>query len=178
MIHKRRMCGERLFHFHQFGFVGSGGGFDFEDVDAGTAGGEVDAVGDKGKGLALAEGVDGGDLSDGVRTQVDEDLVAGGIGIEQRLALAGAVGDAHGSDVGVHEVRIHVFRHEAARPAVVGDYDVAESATTQLARNVEDAVVEIDATWTCYPPIDSMKINVTDGVAVIVPLVETITIIS
>ena len=53
------MYGEKLFHFHQFGFVGSGGGFDFEDVDAGAAGGEVDAVGDKGKGLALAEGVDG-----------------------------------------------------------------------------------------------------------------------
>lgn len=169
--------GERLFHFHQFGFVGGGGGFDFEDVDAGAAGGEVDAVGDKGKGLALSEGVDGGNLADGVRTQVDEDLVAGGIGIEQRLALAGAVGDAHGGDVGVHEVRIHVFCHEAARQAVVGNHDVAESATaTQLARNVEDAVVEIDATWTCFSPIDSMKIRVTDGVAVIVPLVETITI--
>ncbi len=118
-----------LLYFHQFGFVGGGGGFDFEDVDAGAAGGEVDAVGDKGKELALAEGVDGGDLSDGVRTQVDEDLVAGRIGIEQRLALAGAVCDAHGGDVGVYEVRIHVFCHEAARQAVVGNHDVAESAT-------------------------------------------------
>ena len=54
MIHKWRTCGERLFHFYQFRPVGSGGGFDFEDVDAGAAGGEVDAVGDKRQGLALA----------------------------------------------------------------------------------------------------------------------------